>query len=292
MFNRILGIPILLGAAMAVPYLSTNGPEDFKAWWAKRGQESSSESEDSASSRPDVKNDSRPLFENPRGPGYEIYPDSTPLEGERSVALDEVFRFDATKEWVYQRWARKSTALAELGLYGVRVPLVTGTEIHDLAGSLTYFFDQFGKVQRISFQGHTGDTTKAIALAQQHGLQPQTTAIVGEQLLQAKRGNDVISELRTRPSSVLWSSSPHDSFAVELELQRPESATPLPSRLPPLPEVKLPPSELASGERASASGETNDPANKGLRESMKAFFPRSRVPAGQVESLEKRDRLW
>jgi hypothetical protein len=279
----MLGIPVLLGAAVAVPYVSTNGPEGLKDWWNSAA---------AASSEPTVDLPAAPAQHQfdpaPRGPGHEIYPVTTPLEGNPSVSLEEVFRFDVTKEWVYEHWARKSTALAELGLYGVRVPLVTGTEIHDLAGSLTYLFDQAGKVQRISFKGNTGDTTRIVALAQQNGLQPQTVAIVGEQLFQIKRGDDVFSELHTRPSSVLWSSSPHDSFAVLLELQRPEATTPLPSRLPPLPEVKAPPAAQAKGEQAAEDVE----AKKGFSESIKAFFPRSRVPSEQVESLEKRDRIW
>ncbi|MDZ4659623.1 MAG: DUF6690 family protein [Bythopirellula sp.] len=282
MFSRILGIPVLLGAAVAVPYLSTNGPDSLKQWWSSVGAASA----ESVPKLPELTTRDR-MDPAPRGPGYEIFPVSTPLEGNPSVSLEEVFRFDVTKEWVYERWARKSTALAELGLYGVRVPLVTGTQIHDLAGSLTYFFDQSGKVQRISFKGNTGDTTKVIALAQAYSLQPQASAIVGEQLFQTKRGNDVFSELRTRPSSVLWSSSPHDSFAVELDLQRPEATVPLPSKLLPFPEVKAPATTAKSGEEQNAEGEKNS-----FQESMKAFFPRSRVPSEQVESLEKRDRLW
>lgn len=283
MFSRILGIPVLLGAAVAVPYLSTNGPEGLKQWWSSVGTVSA----ESTPNLPELTTRDR-LDPAPRGPGHEIYPISTPLEGNPSVSLEEVFRFDVTKEWVYERWARKSTALAELGLYGVRVPLVTGTQIHDLAGSLTYFFDQSSKVQRISFKGHTGDTTKVITLAQANGLQPQATAIVGEQLFQTRRGSDVFSELLTRPSSVLWSSSPHDSFAVELDLQRSEATTPLPSKLPPLPEVKVPSTTAKSGDEPNADGEKKN----SFQDSMKAFFPRSRVPSEQVESLEKRDRIW
>jgi hypothetical protein len=285
MFTRIIGAPLLLGAAIAIPYISSNGPEAARKFFQQSGQ---------AEPQPLVPEipPAEVYDPAPRGPGYEIYPVSTPLEGNPGTALEEVFRFDVTKEWVYERWARKSTALAELGLYGVRAPLVTGTEIHDLAGSLTYFFDATGKVQRISFKGQTGDTTRIVTLVtQRHGLRQQATAIAGQQLFQLKRGADVISELATQPSSVLWSSSPHDSFAVELELQRPEATTPLPTRLQPLPEIKAPPEATAKAEGEAASTETEE-GPKSFRESLKAFFPRSRVPADQVESLEKRDRFW
>lgn len=292
MFSRITGVPILLAAAVAVPYLASNGPEGIKNWWNSTTASHESEPHIAANA---VGRLSDPP---PQGPGSEIYPLATPLEGTPSVALEEVLRFDINKEWVYQRWARKSTALSELGLYGVRVPLVTGTQLYDLAGSLTYFFDQAGRVERIAFAGNTGDTTRIVMLAaQQFGLQTQPTPIAGEQLLQLKRGADVFSELSTRPASVLWSSSPHESFDVEFTLQRPDATTPLPPRKLPLPEIKKPdPSATAEGKGAQdAAGKTAEeakPAPKDFYERFQAYFPRSRVPGEQVKNLEKRDRIW
>ena len=129
---------------------------------------------------------------------------------------------DVSKEWVYARWARKSTGLADPTLFGVRVPLVTGTRTTDLAGSLSYYFDQHGLVQHISFRGHTGDTNQIVGLLlNRYGLRRQLTQRPGEQLYQLKHEGRVQGELRTRPASVLWSTSPHTSFVVELELARP-----------------------------------------------------------------------
>ena len=286
MFSRILGAPVLIAAAVAVPYLATNGSEGVMKWW---DSVSASSSEQEPILPPKV---SQALLDSsPRGPGFELYPVETPLEGNPSVSLEEVFRFDVTKEWVYERWARKSTALSDLGLYGVRVPLVTGTQIHDLAGSLTYFFDATGKVERISFKGNTGDTTKVVMLAvQKYGLQQQESPVVGEQIFQIKRGNEVFSDLRTKPSSVLWSSSPHNSFAVEFDLQRAEATSPLPSRLAPLPKVTAP--KLSDEEVANQAKTEAEEKKQGLRDSMKAFFPRSRVPSSQVENLERQDLIW
>lgn len=283
MFTRIRGIPVLMAAAVAVPYLSTNGSEGLKEWWNSVSTSSASSITSSDLVLPAV--DFNTALQ---GPGHEIFPISTPLEGMRSVSLEEVFRFDVTREWVYERWARKSTALAELGLYGIRVPLVTGTQIHDLAGSLTYFFDSNGQVQRISFKGNTGDTTRIVMLAvQRYGLQQQNSQFVGEQIFEVRRGEEVFSELRTRPSSVLWSSSPHESFDVELTLQNSNVTTPLPPRLAPVP--KLPPVAEKTTEQAEA--EAND-KQEGFSESLKAFFPRSRVPSGQVENLERQEMIW
>jgi hypothetical protein len=209
------------------------------------------------------------------------------------MSLAEVFRFDITREWVYQRWARKSTALAELGLYGIRVPLVTGTQLHDLAGSLTYYFSPNGRLERISFSGRTGDTTHLVLLMnQQHGLMPQGTPVAGEQLLQLRRGEAVISELRTQPASVLWANAPHESFAVELTLQRPDATTPLPPRVPiavsQAPAVPKKPTPQAAG-REDASG--SKAANQEESLGWKLFFPRSRVPKSQLENLNRGDQF-
>jgi len=294
MFSRLLSLPMLLVAAVGVPYIATHGPDmdgfidrvtakfkpaDAQAGWLKQMS--------STRSRPPA----------PQGPGAILYPTETPLEGLPAFSLHEVFNRNVTKEWVYQRWARKSTALSELGLFGIRVPLVTGTQLHDLAGSLTYFFGREGGVQRISFHGTTGDTTQIVMLmARQYGLQQQVTPVAGEQLFQIRRKNQVFSELRTRPAPVLWSSSPHDSFAVDLDLQSPNVTTPLPSRLLPLPVVKAPPPQQpteAARHAASQKGEVAKAEKVAeSKESWKAFFPRSRVPKKQVDSLERRSEFW
>ena len=72
-------------------------------------------------------------------------------------SLAEVLRFDATVDWVLQRWPRVTTGLPYLQLQGYRVPLVTGTGLADVAGSLTYYFNARQQVQRITFRGTTGD---------------------------------------------------------------------------------------------------------------------------------------
>jgi hypothetical protein len=135
---------------------------------------------------------------------------------------------DITRDWVYQRWARKSTGLADPELFGVRVPLVTGTAVTDLAGSLSYYFDQYGQVQHISFHGRTGDPSMLVGLlVNRYHFQKQPSPISGDQLYQVRVGDRVQSELRMRPEAVMWSTSPHTSYEVELELQRPGSDRPL-----------------------------------------------------------------
>lgn len=292
MFSRVLGIPVLLGAAVAIPYVQSNGTKSIADLWeaSQTSSEVNADSELTGTTRQRKSNPS------PQGPGSELYPIETPLEGIESISLDQVFRFDVTKEWVYQHWARKSTALSELGLYGVRIPLVTGTQLTDIAGSLTYFFDPSGRVQKITFKGNTGDTTQLVMLAvRRYGLQPQYNIVAGEQLFQTKSDRGVISELLTKPSAVLWSSSPHNSFAVDFQLQPPGAMTPLPVQQAPLPEVNTPTEPQLTAEEAAKKAHEETAAEqlaakKELQESFNRFFPRSRVPEEQIKNLDSLER--
>ena len=98
-----------------------------------------------------------------------VRPQLSPAENE----LTDVLRFDISPGWVMQRWPRVTT-VAQSTLAGLRVPLVTGTQIDDLAGSLTYYFDRTDQVQRISFQGLTGDDRKLVEIVTSgYGMQPE-----------------------------------------------------------------------------------------------------------------------
>jgi len=161
------------------------------------------------------------------------HPDAAPLEGFTAIDLAEVLRFDVSPEWVYSRWSRKTTSLAELQFHGVRVPLVTGTGVDDLAGSLTYYFNHDRQPERIVFEGRTGDARKVIALVHQRfGLLPERAFNPGEQLYQLRWNDTAISQLRVRPASVVWASAPHANFEVSLDLQRPGAQRYLPSSAP------------------------------------------------------------
>jgi len=78
--------------------------------------------------------------------------------------LAEVLRFDITPGWILSRWPWVSAGLAQLDLQGYRVPVLTGASQEDLAGAMTYYFNPRQKVQRITFQGTTGDPGKLIRL--------------------------------------------------------------------------------------------------------------------------------
>ncbi|MEQ8211209.1 MAG: hypothetical protein RH917_15385 [Lacipirellulaceae bacterium] len=306
MITRTLAMPALLAASVAVPYVATQGTDGIPKPWGGESKPASVGAAELPALPGELPEEARrrQLASSPQGPGALLYPTETPLEGIPALAVEEVLRMDITKEWVYQRWARKSTTTSELNLFGVRVPLVTGTQLHDVAGSLTYLFGANGHVHRLTFRGSTGDTTQLVNLVtQRYGLQRQPTPIAGQQLYQLRRGNDVISELRTRPAPVLWESSPHQSFDVELTLQRPDTAHPLVRALPPLPKVDeaaIRAAEAkAAAERQAAeakqyAAENLSPQEKAKRkeEGWKAFFPRSRVPKEQIDSLDTRRNLW
>lgn len=220
----------LLGAAVGVPYVV-----DRHSGTVPPAAAPVANSTDTDTFGGPPLNLSPPVIQQPQGPGALIYASPAPLEGLPTTSLAEVLRFDITKEWVYGRWSRKSTGLAEPELFGVRVPLVSGTRMTDVAGSLTYYFNPQGAVEKIALTGKTADTTELVnLLVQQYGLQPQVPLVAGEQLYQTKNGERIESELRTWPEPILWSTSPHNSFSVELELNRPGSRRTVSRRLPAL----------------------------------------------------------
>jgi hypothetical protein len=147
------------------------------------------------------------------------------VEGEATKNLAEVLRFDVTTGWVLRRWPRVSTGLAELPLQGYRVPLVTGTAETDLAGSLTYYFNAQQRVQRISFQGATGDPRKLIRLLTTRyqftrRLTNDPGLFVYEAADPAGRPRSV---LKIQSAPVVKSTEPYRRFRVELVLERPQA---------------------------------------------------------------------
>lgn len=217
MLARPLIMTGLLGAAVAAPIAVTEGPKHWPGVmnsWADSAN---------APPAPAVRSfDPRQAtLSGPRGPGTLVYESPAPIEGTGFVTLNQLFRTDVTKEWVYTHWARKTTGLADPELFGVRVPVVTGTSMTDLAGSLSYYFNSDGRVDRLRFHGRTADTTQIVAIAQQaFGMTPQRPTAPGEQLFQTLVGKNIQNQLRTSPAPILWATSPHESFTVDFEANR------------------------------------------------------------------------
>lgn len=224
---RPLMLATLLGASIGVPYVVS---QQEQANSARAPQANPAVTQNVSSSKQSrTRQNPKPLVRftgMKSAPGSSLYESRAPLEGIETHTINEVIRLDVTKHWVFSSWARKSTGLSDPKLFGIRVPLVTGTKIDDLAGSLAYYFDANGQVARLAFRGRTGDTTAMIQyLATQFGFHREKSEIPGEQLYIVGTIDSVESILRTQPAPVMWSTSPHNSFFIDLQLQRPGSKT-------------------------------------------------------------------
>lgn len=145
------------------------------------------------------------------------------LAGIEVQDLREVMRFDITPDWVVQRFARVSTVLADLRLDGLRVPIVTGTRSDDVAGTLTYYFDHGGKLQRLTIHGFTGDPNRLTAsMTGTYGLTREPSLEAG---VYTKRWNgQPVHFLRLSRAPVIYSDAVHQKYTVFLELNQPSLA--------------------------------------------------------------------
>lgn len=143
------------------------------------------------------------------------------LTGVEITDLREVLRFDVTPQWVPQRFSRVSTVLADLNMDGLRVPLVTGTKVTDLAGTLTYYFDRYQRLQRINIHALTGDPNALAAQLQQH-YQLQQEPALGGGLYLIKWNGKPTSVLHIAPAPVIYSAAEHSRYTVFLELNLPD----------------------------------------------------------------------
>jgi hypothetical protein len=137
--------------------------------------------------------------------------------------LNELFRFNIDRNWVKNRWDRVSTCPGDQGLHGLRVPVVTGTNSWDLHGSLTYFFDNNHRIQRITYRGWTGDETRLLQILQQKfGFKAQPTHWAGFYLAQPQ-ANTAKSGLLMQHPTVIRKDNPVQQMALILEINNPQS---------------------------------------------------------------------
>ena len=133
--------------------------------------------------------------------------------------MASAFSFDITPQWVTESWPRVTTVVGDSSHAGMRVPLVTGVMPDDLVGTLTYYFDDRQRVQRITFSGTTGDARRLVGLVTgEFGLQPQPTLDAG--LYQTKWNGTIISTLHLRHASVVAAEARHGKLDVQLDLKR------------------------------------------------------------------------
>lgn len=259
MTPRPVIIASLLGASVGVPYAVSHSQKGtFSEWRAKLTAESVPAD---AVAQPPIARLDGSVDAPGLVPGSGVTIVGVTPAGTSLLPIEQVFRFDLTKEWVYQQWPRKTTGPTDVGLFSVRVPLVTGTQSHDVAGSLTYFFNAAGAVEHISFRGRTGDPRYLVHFLQRTYQFEAEEAPPGEVLMQVKRTGVPQSEYRSRQNAILTNASPLSNYELELELARPGSKRLLPPR--PLPFA--PPPDLAAGAATTpvegAPGAPSEPAS-------------------------------
>ena len=147
----------------------------------------------------------------------EVLPPAAPV-----FDFAEVLRLDVPPEFVIQRWPRVTTVLAEHDLQGLRVPLVTGPNVDDITGSLTYYFDKQRVCQRVTLQGTTGDPRRLIMLVTM-AYEMQAVPSLNAGLYVVVKSNQPQSLLQVDYAPVVKATTPHQAASLALELNRPKS---------------------------------------------------------------------
>jgi hypothetical protein len=161
MFKRSLLFFGVLVAAVAVPYVFLDGQlaQTARGQWDRLVGKAEKGKKDLLASLP-------------AAAGGHAAPSPSPA----SPTIEQAFRFDLSPQWVSSRWPRVSTVAGDPKQLGMRVALVTGTRPDDVAGSLTYYFDEHHQLQRLTFTGLTGDPRRLLtAVVTPHGLKSQPT---------------------------------------------------------------------------------------------------------------------
>ncbi|MFM7071926.1 MAG: DUF6690 family protein [Planctomycetota bacterium] len=147
--------------------------------------------------------------------------DGPRLAGPANADFDALFRFEIVPEWVTDQWSRVSPVRSDEGWQGLRVPLVTGMAADDLAGSLTYYFDAWGRLQLIAFQGTTGDARRVTAWSASQGLRREPS--FAAELFTRRWNGRATSVLAIRRPAIISSQLPNQRQEVLLELSPPNS---------------------------------------------------------------------
>jgi hypothetical protein len=225
-FQKPMGATLLLGTALGTPYLLYETEPGIQLRKSVSLDEGSSvvivgTTESAAASGP-FETVLAPQSVNPHpdefrsGAGDRI----ANIAYQMPIDLRSVIRFDVTPDFVYRNFPRVSTVLSDLSYDGLRVPLVSGTQPYDVAGSLTYYFDNNKSVRRIQFQGVTGEADPLVQLMIQHyRLSPERS--LGGQLLTMRWNNRITSFMHVAPAPVVTAQEPNARFAFFLEINKP-----------------------------------------------------------------------
>ena len=136
-----------------------------------------------------------------------------------TVPLAEALRFDVTPEWVTGRFAQVSSVIGDSDHLGLRMMLVSGTTPTDVAGSLTYYFNQQHQVERITLYGVTGDHSRLAELVVgKFSLRPTQTKELG--LYYGGDVNVPTSVLKVAALPVVRPEAPLARVQVTLDLRK------------------------------------------------------------------------
>lgn len=157
-------------------------------------------------------------------PAIGTLPIASSIDNAPLPSLADVLRFDATVEWILQRWPRVTTGLPHLQLQGYRVTLLTGSGLPDVAGSLTYYFNAQQQVQRITLRGTTGDPSVLVSiLTTRHRFTRRLTNDPGVIVYETvDSSNRPAGSLKIRSAKVISANQPYMRFEVDLVMDRAE----------------------------------------------------------------------
>ncbi len=220
MFRKALYMPIVAAVAVGGPYVAMN--PDLRTTVSNVFSSFESAEEESAEETPVL-----PTIPNAGGnPLAPISPGlnkpGPPLDGPRVANPGDVFRFDITPRMITSQWGRVSTTLSDLHLEGMRVTLVTGPHTHDLAGSLTYYYNDKQQLRRISFHGTTGDPRPLIELCE-NVYHMKKEPNLGAGLYMMKWNKQPVSALRIMHANVIQGNATHSRYDISLEINWPGS---------------------------------------------------------------------
>jgi hypothetical protein len=202
MFKRTFTLAVLLGAAVGVPYVSSQ--------WSTLKANFTGGSSAALSRSASYGQTTTPLVQ-------PLYPSDAQREETPIVDMAEAFRFDVTPAWVMSRWPRVTAGLYVEKYQGMRVPLITGMREDDLAGSLTYYFTASQHCGKIVFSGSTGNPQRATTtLVQKFGFKPFASDKPGVQRWQIRWNGTALSELTVQPAAVVRNSAPFARYEVQL----------------------------------------------------------------------------
>ncbi len=213
MFKRTLTFAAVMGAAVGIPYVSSQWSQ-IKANFTGGSSTGSYALPRTASYSPST----TPQVITP-WQATDTSREETPI-----VEMNDAFSFDVTPSWVMTRWPRVTAGLIDDKYQGLRVPLITGMREDDLAGSITYYFTQSQKCAKITFSGGTGDPRRSTnGFIEKFGFKPFPGDQPGTQRYQIRWNGKAQSELTVRPAAVVRTSTPYSRYDVQLMVTNPSA---------------------------------------------------------------------